>query len=657
MVKEGLVQAYAKLPYRLLSLSQLQFDDVSHSFIQSIDSRLVGVEVYAKYTIDPLILGLGLNETLGLSIDFSTSLDLSMPLSLINQELDLSGLYAVTKKTSDLPQGLVHYSSLEGRISDIENATVHFSDNPHSCQASDSYLEATKVNRNYLVRYLVGQDYDTVIGKIDAAIAEKMSGKARYGAILSHVKLLENLKNIYCTDNLSFSIQSKPIHMDSNNSKTAERPLFVFDPAKNKTSNWANGGLMNYGPFDSDVFNKKRTKFVVLCPSDKKAKVEQFLGFFKNGINSGYYELGFVKKYRLDDLQFNIKLVDIDLQDISKSYERVCLDSLKEEDAYDLALIFNESRYHSPFFKSDPYLVVKSLFMSHGIPVQEIELETMAKPGLAYSLDNIALACYAKLGGIPWTIAPTSTADHELIIGLGSSIVRDSRVATSSRYVGITAVFGSDGNYLFSNLSNEIDYDEYKKELTQSIKDIVSEVADRLAWGRGETLRLIVHQTFKKFANAEIDCVKDAVSEIGDFSTEFAFVNISHEHSHTLFDLNQLNYKGSYAPERGLIVPYRHNAALITVIGPKQMLLPQSSFPKPLLVSVHPASTFSDLEYLSKQVYHFTALSWRAFNPTYVPVTILYSDLIANLMGRLRNVKNWNANIVQSRLRYSRWFL
>jgi hypothetical protein len=51
-------------------------------------------------------------------------------------------------------------------------------------------------------------------------------------------------------------------------------------------------------------------------------------------------------------------------------------------------------------------------------------------------------------------------------------------------------------------------------------------------------------------------------------------------------------------------------------------------------------------------------MSWRRPYPSKKPVTILYSDLIAELLGNLRHVKNWNADIVSSpSLRDKRWFL
>lgn len=663
LIRDGLIQAYANPNYRLINLPELKFIDTSKNLIATVDKRLTGISIFPKYTIVPMFLGAGQNEILGVAVDVSTSLDLLLPLSQFSQELDVSNLYGITKNIRKL-SNRINYSknSRQGRITNIKNNEVSFSDNPNVYNISDCYLEPTKVNRNYFVRYLVGNEFETVIRKIDQKIAENVSGLGRYNGALLQLGYLKKLNPIGCTEDLQFTTSDSLVDVgtDFSERRYAERPLFIFDPAKSKKDTWHNRGLMNFGPFDSAVFSKKNPTFIVLYPKSRQSEVNRFLTLFKNGDNSNYqhyFKQGFVKKYQLNDVQFEFLSFDLDVQNISDSYKDACLKALVQGHNYDLAIIFIEERYHSPLFRSDPYLIAKSLFMSDGIPVQEIEFETLSKPGLAYSLDNIGLACYAKMGGIPWTIASNSSVDHELVIGLGSSMVRDSKLSQISRSVGITAVFGSDGNYLFSNFSNEIDYDEYPKELTRSIKQIVSEVAERQAWAKGESLRLVVHQTFKKFKRNEVNSIKNAVSEIGDFSTEFSFVTVGHEHPLTLFDLNQQDAKGSYIPERGSIVPNRHNSALLTVKGSKQMLLPSSSFPKPLLISVHRDSTFNDIEQLTRQVYHFTALSWRAFNPTDVPVTILYSDLIADLMGRLRTVKNWNANIIQSRLRYSRWFL
>ena len=87
---------------------------------------------------------------------------------------------------------------------------------------------------------------------------------------------------------------------------------------------------------------------------------------------------------------------------------------------------------------------------------------------------------------------------------------------------------------------------------------------------------------------------------------------------------------------------------LVSVTGPRDMKLRLQGLPRPLLLKLHRESTFTDMEYLAGQVFRFTAMSWRRPYPSREPVTILYSDLIAGLLGHLRHVKNWNSDIVSS---------
>ena len=72
---------------------------------------------------------------------------------------------------------------------------------------------------------------------------------------------------------------------------------------------------------------------------------------------------------------------------------------------------------------------------------------------------------------------------------------------------------------------------------------------------------------------------------------------------------------------------------------------------------LHPASTFRDLDYLTEQVLKFTSLSWRSTLPAGRPVTIYYSELMAELLARLRAVPDWSPALVNTRLESSRWFL
>jgi hypothetical protein len=76
-----------------------------------------------------------------------------------------------------------------------------------------------------------------------------------------------------------------------------------------------------------------------------------------------------------------------------------------------------------------------------------------------------------------------------------------------------------------------------------------------------------------------------------------------------------------------------------------------------VLLHLHRSSTFTDLDYLTKQVFTFACHSWRSFDMSRMPVTILYSQLIARLLGRLGALPHFSVDSIHGRLNRLRWFL
>jgi hypothetical protein len=95
----------------------------------------------------------------------------------------------------------------------------------------------------------------------------------------------------------------------------------------------------------------------------------------------------------------------------------------------------------------------------------------------------------------------------------------------------------------------------------------------------------------------------------------------------------------------------------VTLTGPHQLKTDLQGCPSPILVSIHPSSTFKDLNYVSKQVFDLTFMSWRSFNPSTQPVSVSYPNMVVDLLGNLRQVPNFNPEILATKLRESRWFL
>ena len=116
--------------------------------------------------------------------------------------------------------------------------------------------------------------------------------------------------------------------------------------------------------------------------------------------------------------------------------------------------------------------------------------------------------------------------------------------------------------------------------------------------------------------------------------------------------------KGVGIPRRGLAVSLGPDELLVTAHGPADLKTATQGIPRPLLLKLHRESTFNDLDYLAEQLFQFTALSWRRPFPSSQPVSIHYSELIAGLLGQLREVRNWNSDMVNTKaMRRSRWFL
>lgn len=169
----------------------------------------------------------------------------------------------------------------------------------------------------------------------------------------------------------------------------------------------------------------------------------------------------------------------------------------------------------------------------------------MRQSKLAYPLNSIALACYAKLGGIPFVIAAPRTLAHELVIGIGSAHVKESRLTEPERVVGITTVFSADGNYLLWNTSREADYDDYPRELLLSLRDCIDTIKNRNAWQAGDELRLVFH-VFKPLKDVEATAVKKLVEGLTQTyaKVEFAFVHVSTDHDWVMFDRTSAGIRG-----------------------------------------------------------------------------------------------------------------
>ena len=569
---------------------------------------------------------------------------------------------------------------LVGRVESVNGTALMLSDardGLESIEADKVWLE--KKAFPACLKHVFKERTEAIEANLEKARAELRQGPARLQKISAIVDFLKAKPHTAC-NNVSFTFSP---FLDRGTAgkafptlETAPKPTYLYDQTGAKTSTWHDGGLDQHGPYTSKVFTPNRPKLCVICQKSHKGRIEQFLHKFINGIvlpvsngkpQKNYFEKGLLRKYALQDVSYEFFVAE---DSSARAYKEACRQAIERTGTgtkWDLALVQIEDSFHQLPVATNPYFITKESFMTHQIPVQEFEIETAQRPdrSLAFCLNNMALASYAKLGGIPWLLRANPPIAHELVIGLGSATVADGRLGERERYVGITTVFSSDGNYHLSNTSKAVTVENYPEALLSALRKAIEKVQKDMNWQPKDAVRLIFHATFKRFSQSEVDSVKALMKELGDYDVEYAFLQISDQHPYMLFDRNEKGVrdfdtgrtKGIYAPKRASSLQLSNRDLLLCLTGPTEVKRPEDGLPRPVLLTLHKDSSFTDMTYLSRQVFAFACHSWRTFLPASVPVTIQYSDLIARTLGHLSLIDKWDPDVMLGKIGKTRWFL
>lgn len=637
------------------------------------------LHIYRRYFIEAAYVGVISEEVLpqyGLLFDIGTAWQIHASIKgLIERGINVIGCYASAERKPIDPESIGNKSY--GCIARIEGEKVWLVDyrDQEIVDATTHYIEGSLDNFTLCVNTLFP------VNTAKAILREIRQEVFNVTGAPSQQERIQNLADflakspITCALGLTATLENKLFDTTTHSEAKAfvmSAPSYSLGYTKPPITTSIASAIAKYGPFDQDSFAKIVPHILVITPKLSEGSVEQFLRQWKDGIPKTTYQKGFIAQYRLRGCDFRVEGVDAGTN-IADQYIKACnrgIDYSHEQvRRFDLAFVVVEEK-HRHLGNNDPYLVTKAALMGHEIPVQVVEIETIksAEFSIPYILNNIALACYAKLGGTPWALASArgQGITHELIVGLGSAIISDGRFQEKERYVGITTLFNYDGVYLLSNISEDVSYDQYPEALQKTLLNSIQYVSIKKGWQRGDKVRLIFH-TFKPLKEAEIDAIKNLVAQnLAEYTVDFAFLTISHFHDWRMYNTGfpgvpmkgTSTKKGKDVSQRGTTVVIGQKKLLLSMTGASELKTADQGCPRPIQLTLQRASTFQDIEYLARQVFEFTYMSWKTYNLGSTPVTIQYSDEIAALLGRLRRVKNWNANALQtSALKSSLWFL
>jgi len=282
-----------------------------------------------------------------------------------------------------------------------------------------------------------------------------------------------------------------------------------------------------------------------------------------------------------------------------------------------------------PFEKgSTDYYLLKHTLLKNKVPSQCVRLETLkSESDLKWSVSNIGLQLFAKLGGQPWMVDPA----HQrcLIIGIGQAH-KLTEERTIERSFAHTVLTDSSGLYKeLKILSSARSGESYLVELRKNFRRLLDEFRD-------DYQRFVIHLTYK-IKKAEIEAIKQVLNEAFDGQDkQFVVMKFNDKNKYFGYSLNN----NSLIPFESSFIQLSKQEYLVWFEGLQYNSTVPKRIERPLHVQFlypHDMSQDDKLTYLQDAV-NLSGANWRGFNAKSVPVSIYYAKLVADFVKEFRDL-------------------
>lgn len=424
--------------------------------------------------------------------------------------------------------------------------------------------------------------------------------------------------------------------------------LFGKSPCsgKNTISLFPQRGI-NAGPFSQPHYNNIQLFFIV------SAAHKQHTATLLDMLRNGYYHFKGLSKYL--GVQFTtargFSIVFNDTNNpIPEIEEKLISRSFDNGTKYFAIYLTPISKYSPQKEQRIIYYRLKELLLKWNISSQCIETHKMlrmleddrkaaqynlmhpqakfkkSESNFAYTLQNIAIAINAKLGGIPWRIAVPKY--RELIVGVGAFKHYD----TNTQYISSAFSFDNTGAF------NSFEYfqkDEIK-ELAGSIKDAVIQYKNAIQTPN----RLIIHY-YKEMREDEVEIIEETLSKLNlDIPVFIVSINKTESEDIIVFDddfAEKMPYSGRY-------INLGNNTFLLCNNTRYEVdnSLRIDSYPFPVKLKIKCPTDPALLDQntvkgLIDQVYQFSRIYWKSVKQQNLPITIKYPEMVASMAPYFSN--------------------
>ncbi|CAM1365436.1 conserved protein of unknown function [Tenacibaculum soleae] len=379
--------------------------------------------------------------------------------------------------------------------------------------------------------------------------------------------------------------------------------------------------------------DKPNIKIFFICHTTHKDFVKDFYLNFMKGVNSDK------KYYKGFEEYVNVKASSskehfIEFTNLNKPLPEI----IEKLETFN----FNHDTtkyaafYISPFDKYTPniedkeiYTNIKELFLKEGIVTQVVDYQKMVSNiknqyTFQFSLQNMALALHAKLGGKPWKLAITDK--KELVIGVGAY----TNQSENTQY--IASAFSFQNNGLFRN------FEYFSKSQSKLLAGSILK-AIRNFTSIAQADKVVIH-FYKEMKYEEVKPIIEGMNKL-NLKIPLYILNINKTESQDIIAYD-LNWDGKLMPLSGTYIRIALNQFLLfnNVRYPNSKYYSDAEgYPFPIKISISSPDkdAFEDADIvleLLTQVYQFSRLYWKSLRQQNVPITIKYPEMVAQLAPR-----------------------
>lgn len=391
-------------------------------------------------------------------------------------------------------------------------------------------------------------------------------------------------------------------------------------------------GLQTFGPYKKPSFDSEPI-FGFVFPSEYRDIANKLYAALKNG--AGYFK-GIPSAFQLSlskNQVFQISDFSLTkgqtLRDEARQYaDAITSWASTNDNVPDLFFVIHPRT--SDWLDQTPYYECKALLLKEGFLSQHVTVDLIETSSqFEWSVANIALQAFAKLGGTPW-IADDIGGENQLLLGVGTSSLYDPTDRQLRRYIGYTSCYTGSGEFRFVSLANVAKTrDEHLKKLSDVVRNSLERACADEPIPNEVTLH-IPKQAGKDERRAINIGVEKATGIPGDIQVQIVRVN----DAHNILAVDPDSSDG--VPNRGTVLKVGDNDFMVFTEGREERQVWRQRTPTCVrVIPQNQSVTTSDVDELIRQVYRISQINWRAFNAGSRPITTYYGNLIATVLSHI----------------------